>query len=54
MIYSLFQNNVVQEKLQDAPDSDYAIGVLIGYFLPLIVLAGFAYLLYTYFKNKKQ
>lgn len=50
----LFQENVVEEKLQNAPDNSYAIGVLIGYLLPLIVLAAFAYLLYSFMKNRNK
>lgn len=50
----LFQENVVEEKLQNSPDNSYAVGVLIGYLLPLIVLAAFAYLLYSFMKNRNK
>lgn len=54
----LFQenSNLVDEKLKNAPDSGYAIGVLIGYLLPVTVVAAFAYLLFSYFnkRNKEQ
>ena len=53
-LIALFQNSIVEDKLKDAPDNGYAIGVFIGYMLPLLVLVAFAYLLYTYFKRKNQ
>ncbi len=51
LILFLQQVNV-EQKLKDAPDSQYQIGVLIGSFIPFIVLAGIAYLLY--YRAKKQ
>ncbi|SFU27982.1 hypothetical protein SAMN05216480_101306 [Pustulibacterium marinum] len=54
LLILLLQENVVEEKLKNAPDNGYAIGVLIGYLLPLIVLAAFAYLLFSYMKNRNK
>ena len=51
LIIFLQQVNV-EQKLKDAPDSQYQIGVLIGSFIPFIVFAGIAYLLY--YRAKKQ
>ena len=50
------QQNIeqIQEKIAHAPDSGYAIGILIGSLLPLAVLAILGYLLFSYYKNKKQ
>ena len=44
----------VTQKLKEAPDSQYQIGVLIGSFLPFIVLVGIAYALYFRAKKKEQ
>ncbi|MFN7044148.1 MAG: hypothetical protein ACK4M1_03050 [Flavobacterium sp.] len=51
LILFLQQVNV-EQKLKDAPDSQYQIGVLIGSFVPFIVLAGIAYILYYRAKKK--
>ncbi len=50
------QQNIeqIQEKIAHAPDSGYAIGILIGSLLPFVVLAILGYLLFSYYKNKKQ
>jgi hypothetical protein len=48
-----FQAPDISEKLAEAPDKSYEIGVVIGTFLPLIVLIGIAYGIYFYFKKKK-
>ncbi len=53
LILFLQQVNV-EQKLKDAPDSQYQIGVLIGSFLPFIVLAVIAYTLYYRAKKKEQ
>lgn len=44
----------VTQKLKEAPDSQYQIGVLIGSFVPFIVLVGIAYALYYRAKKKEQ
>ena len=36
----------IEDKLKSAPDENYQIGVLIGSFVPFIVLVGLAYFLY--------
>ncbi len=53
LILFLQQINV-EQKLKDAPDSQYQIGVLIGSFVPFIVLAVIAYILYYRAKKKEQ
>ncbi len=53
LILFLQQVNV-EQKLKEAPDSQYQIGVLIGSFIPFIVLAGIAYTLYYRAKKKEQ
>lgn len=53
LILFLQQVNV-EQKLKDAPDSQYQIGVLIGSFVPFVVLAIIAYTLYYRAKKKEQ
>ena len=42
----------VNEKIKNAPNNNYQIGVWIGSILPFAVLVGLAYL--VYFINKKR
>lgn len=51
-IINVLQEVNIEEKLQEAPDSGYSIGVFIGAMLPFIVLVLLAYLIYNY--NKKR
>lgn len=44
----------INQKIQEAPDSSYKVGIFIGQMLPYIVLVVFAYLLYWYMKNKSN
>ncbi|MDY2586162.1 hypothetical protein [Winogradskyella aquimaris] len=48
----LIQNISVEEKLKNAPDDNYGIGVFIGSMLPFVVLVIIAYVIYRY--NKKR
>ncbi len=43
----------IEKKMQEAPDSSYEIGVVIGSYLPFVILAGVAYAIY-YFNKKKR
>lgn len=44
----LIQEKVnVEAKLLEAPDSSYQLGVLIGSFLPVVLLVGIAYWMYN-------
>lgn len=47
----LFLQVNVAEKIKSAPDSSYQIGVLIGSFLPFVLLVGVAY--WMYYRAKK-
>jgi hypothetical protein len=38
--------------MQNAPDKGYEIGVVIGTYLPFVVLVVIAYLMFNKFKNK--
>lgn len=50
LILPLLQVNV-EEKLKSAPDGSYQIGVIIGSFLPFVLLVGVAY--WMYYRAKK-
>lgn len=52
MFLSLLQEINIEDKINNAPDGNYQIGVLIGSYLPLFILVVLAYLLYMY--NKKR
>lgn len=49
----LFQAPDIAQKMAEAPDKQYETGVVIGTYLPLIVLVALAYLIYFYFKKNK-
>lgn len=53
-IILLLQKVDVEEKLQNAPDSGYQIGVVIGTYLPFVALVGIAYFVYYKAKNRKD
>ena len=53
LIIFLQQVNV-EQKLENAPDGQYQIGVLIGSFIPFIVLVGIAYAIYYRAKKKEK
>jgi hypothetical protein len=42
----------IEEKIKNAPDSSYEIGVVIGTYLPFVLLAGLAWLFYYLAKRK--
>lgn len=50
--FSLLQKVDVAKKIAQAPDKSYEIGVVIGSYLPFIVLVGFAY--WMYYRAKKR
>ena len=52
-IFLLFQVDI-EKKIQEAPDSSYEIGVVIGSYLPFVVLAGIAYAIYHYNKKRRE
>ncbi len=51
---AFFQQINVEEKLKNAPDKDYEIGIVIGTYLPFILLVGLAYFTYYKAKNRKD
>lgn len=50
--FSLLQKVDVAKKIVQAPDKSYEIGVVIGSYLPFVVLVGFAY--WMYYRAKKR
>lgn len=50
----LIQQSTIEKKMEEAPDSAYEIGVVIGSYLPFVVLAGIAYAIYYYKKKKRD
>ena len=50
----LLQNVDIDEKLKNAPDDRYQIGVIIGTYLPFVLLAGLAYLFFYMAKKRKN
>jgi hypothetical protein len=53
MLVALQQVNIAQ-KIKHAPDGDYQIGVLIGSFIPFVILVGLAYWMYSRTKKRDQ
>ncbi len=50
--FSSLQKVDVAKKIAQAPDKSYEIGVVIGSYLPFVVLVGFAY--WMYYRAKKR
>jgi hypothetical protein len=44
----------IKDKIENAPDKGYEIGIAIGTFIPLILFMLFAYWLYYKAKNRKD
>lgn len=51
-LISLIQQTNIDEKIKNAPDNGYLIGIWIGYVLPFVVLVGVAYLMYSRAKKR--
>lgn len=49
-----FQKMDVAEKMKTAPDSNYQIGVVIGSFIPFVILIGIAYFMYNRAKKRDE
>jgi len=52
LIATILQDINIEEKIKNAPDSNYEIGVFIGSMIPFVVLALIAYAIY--YHNKKR
>lgn len=53
-LLALLQDIDINQKINNAPDASYKIGVFIGSLLPFIILVTIAYFLFRYKKNKKE
>ena len=53
-IISLFQHVDVAETIKNAPAGSYQIGVVIGSFIPFVVLIGIAYWMYNRAKKRDE
>ena len=51
-LFIAIQEINIEEKIKNAPDSNYEIGVFIGSLLPFVILVALAYWMYSY--NKKR
>lgn len=52
--FLLLQNANIQEKIKNAPNEGYQIGVLIGSYLPFVLLVLLAYWTYNRAKKRKE
>lgn len=53
-LFLLLQAETIAEKMKEAPDQGYEIGVVIGTYLPLLLLFGFAWLMYYLAKKRNK
>jgi len=53
LIFLLLQADI-EEKMRNAPDKWYEIGVVIGTYLPFVVLVAVAYWMFHKFKNRSD
>jgi hypothetical protein len=53
-LFILQHTEVIEEKIKNAPDSGYQIGVVIGSFIPFLVLIILAYWLYYRAKKREK
>ena len=53
LIITLLQVNI-EEKIKNAPDKSYEIGVVIGTYLPFVFLVALAYFIFYKAKNRKD
>lgn len=53
LIITLLQANI-EEKIKNAPDKGYEIGVVIGTYLPFVILVALAYFIFYKAKNRKD
>lgn len=52
LLSTLIQDINIEDKIKNAPDSNYEIGVFIGSMLPFVILVVLAYWMYRYNKNR--
>lgn len=54
LLLFLQSTSQIEEKIKNAPDSSYEIGVVIGTYLPFVFLAGLAWLFYYLVKRRNK
>ena len=54
LFIALLQQIDIEEKIQNAPDKGYEIGIFIGTMIPFVFLVALAYLMYRYNKKRNQ
>ncbi|MCB0473120.1 MAG: hypothetical protein KDC56_08680 [Flavobacteriaceae bacterium] len=58
LIFFLLQQSdtvdTIKEKIRNAPDKNYEIGVLIGTYLPYVIMVAIAYVIYYQMKKYKD
>lgn len=54
LLIARLQDINIEEKIKNAPDQGYEIGVFIGSMIPFVILVGLAYLMYRYNKKRNQ
>lgn len=55
MIYFIaLQTSIIEEKIANAPDENYQIGLAIGSYLPFVLLVIVAYVMYHKAKKKQS
>ena len=54
LFLAILQDIDIEDKINNAPDSSYSMGVFIGSMLPFIILVALAYIIYRYNKNNKN
>ena len=52
LFFAFLQQLDIEEKIQNAPNKDYEIGVFVGSMLPFVILALIAYAIYYYSKKR--
>ncbi|WP_298531943.1 hypothetical protein [uncultured Algibacter sp.] len=54
LLITYLQDINIEEKIKNAPDQNYEIGVFIGSMIPFVILVALAYLMYRYNKKRNQ
>ena len=54
MIITLVQQVNIAEKLKNATDNSYQTGIIIGSFVPFVILIGLAYWMYSSAKKRDK
>jgi hypothetical protein len=54
LLLLFLQLETICQKMEEAPDKGYEIGVVIGTYLPLILLIGFAWLMFYLAKKRNK